>query len=245
MIYVFLGMSLLFIGIGFLVNKKNAKNILAGYNTMSEEERKKVDIKNYIPFFRKFHIYLGLSFGILGILINEMVNENAGGIFLAMYPIIAYSFFLWKSRNYSTAPSSRWSYVAILALFATGIFVLGLLYYGFKENEIIFNEQQIEITGMYGKTIKADEIAAIELVKHPPAIKFRSNGFALGFIRKGYFRTKEGETVLLILNADRRPLILIKTKQDLKIYYSAKNKPNSEIFKKLRKTFPNISLMQF
>ena len=70
MIYVILGLSLLFIGLGFLVTKENAKYLLAGYNTMSAEERKKVNLEKYIPFFRKFHIYLGISFGVFGALIH-------------------------------------------------------------------------------------------------------------------------------------------------------------------------------
>ena len=41
MIYVIIGMSVLFVAIGFLVTERNAKYLLAGYNTMSEEERKK------------------------------------------------------------------------------------------------------------------------------------------------------------------------------------------------------------
>jgi hypothetical protein len=44
MIYAILGTSLLFVAIGFIVDEKNAKYLLSGYNTMNEEDRQKVDI---------------------------------------------------------------------------------------------------------------------------------------------------------------------------------------------------------
>ena len=36
--------SLLYLCIGYLINKKNSKYLLAGYNTMTDDERKKFDI---------------------------------------------------------------------------------------------------------------------------------------------------------------------------------------------------------
>jgi len=239
MIYVILGMSLMFIGIGYLVNEKNAKYLLAGYNTMSEEERKKVNLEKYIPFFKKFHIFLGLSFGILGSLIHYLIGENAAGVFLGVYPILAYIVFILESKNYALSHSKKWNNLSVSILVLVLIGVLGLFYYGFKEGEIVFDEKQIEIKGMYGKTLEAAELEVIQLLENTPKIKYRSNGFALGAIRKGYFKTADGETVLLILNSKQKPLIFIKTKSESKIYYSAKEKSNKEIFKKLKTTFPN------
>lgn len=78
MITVFVGISLLFIAIGFIVTENNAKYVLSGYNTMNEEDRKKVDIKKYIPYFRNFHIFLGISYLVLGLTLTFFINENAG-----------------------------------------------------------------------------------------------------------------------------------------------------------------------
>lgn len=233
-------MSLLFIGIGFLVNEKNAKYLLAGYNTMSKKEREKVNIEKYIPFFKKFHLFLGLSFGFFGFMINYFIGEGAAGFFLGIYPILAYIVLIWEGRNYTKSESTKWYKVSIAILIAILIGVIGLFYYGYEENEISFDQKQIEISGMYGTTIKAEEIATIELIENTPKIKYRSNGFALGSIKKGYFKTSDGETILLILNSDNKPLILIQLKSKAKIYYSAKEKSNEAIFKELKATFPDI-----
>lgn len=46
--------DILFIGIAYLLNENNAKYLLAGYNTMSKEEREKVDLSNFLNFGRFF-----------------------------------------------------------------------------------------------------------------------------------------------------------------------------------------------
>ena len=101
-------------------------------------------------------------------------------------------------------------------------------------------KQKIEINGMYGKTIKAAEISSIQLLENLPKIKYRSNGFSLGTIKKGYFKTSEGEKVLLLLNANQQPLILIERKAKPKLYYSAREESNQVIFENLKKNFPNL-----
>jgi hypothetical protein len=56
-VIIFLG--LLFIIISKVVNKENAKMLLAGYNTMSKSEREKFDIDGYLNFFKPFFFKLG------------------------------------------------------------------------------------------------------------------------------------------------------------------------------------------
>jgi hypothetical protein len=107
MIYIITGLSLLFLATGFIVTEKNAKYLLSGYNTMGEEEKKKFDIKAFIPWFRKFHIFLGVSFFIFGTTLTYLVGKNAGGIFLVVYPILAYIYFIWTSNRYSKGPISK------------------------------------------------------------------------------------------------------------------------------------------
>ena len=143
-------------------------------------------------------------------------------------------------RNYSTNQSSKWYKWSVFALIAVLIGISALFYAGFKESKIAIDKQKIEINGMYGKTIKAAEISSIQLLENLPKIKYRSNGFSLGTIKKGYFKTSEGEKVLLLLNANQQPLILIERKAKPKLYYSAREESNQVIFENLKKNFPNL-----
>ncbi|WP_157359389.1 DUF3784 domain-containing protein [Wenyingzhuangia fucanilytica] len=239
MIYVFTGMSLLFIAIGFLVTENNAKYLLSGYNTMNENERKKVNLKTYIPYFKKFHITLGISFFVLGYLIN-LFNKNVAGMFLAIYPVLAYVYFVITSSKYSGGLNTKANKVGLIILIGTFIFVTGLVAYGYKENKILFDAHQIEFTGSYGGILPTQQIKNIEVKKDLPKITLKTNGFALGEIRKGYFKTKSGETVKLILNSSQKPYLLFTTSDNRKIYYSAKEQLNEELLQEIKKAIPNI-----
>lgn len=244
MIYVLIGMSLLFVAIGFVVTEKNAKFLLSGYNTMSEVERNKVDIKKYIPYFRKFHIFLGISFLTIGTFLNYFINENVSGIFLTVYPIIAYIFFISTTTKYFNGVSLKRNKVGVIILIGTLLLVLGLLGYGFQENKLTFDTKSIWLDGSYGEIINPSEIKSIELLNQLPEITIKTNGFALGTIKKGYFKTNTGEIVKLILNSDRMPIILLTKIDGNKIYFSAKQKSNEELVSEMKKALPNLLYKQ-
>ena len=65
-------MSLTYLLIGFGINKVNAEYLLAGYNTMTPEQRQKFNIEKYLeffnPFFKRLSLYPPLSFGLMYIL---------------------------------------------------------------------------------------------------------------------------------------------------------------------------------
>lgn len=235
MIYTLIGMSLLFVAIAFIVTENNAKYLLSGYNTMSEEERKKVNIKEYIPYFKKFHIFLGVSFLVLGLALTYFIDEIAGGIFIMVYPILAYIYFIVTSSKYSKGLSTKWNKAGIIILIGALIFVIGLLGYGFKENRLSFNPDIVEFEGSYGETLNRSEIKSIELVDQLPKISSKTNGFALGTISKGYFKLENGEVIKLILNSDSKPYILFTKLNGQKIYYSAKRKSNREVMDAIKK----------
>ncbi|MBA0883289.1 DUF3784 domain-containing protein [Flavobacterium undicola] len=240
MMYTLIGMSLLFIAIGFIVNENNAKYLLSGYNTMSKEERKKVDIKAYIPYFRKFHIFLGVSFFLIGNLLNYFVHENAAGIFLAVYPILAYIYLIATSAKYFNGGLyTKKNKIGVFILVGTLIFVIVLFGRELKEDKLIFNSNSIEFEGSYGEVVPKNEIKSIELVNDKPKITLRTNGFALGTVKKGYFKTNKGEIVKLILNGDDKPYILLTKADGKKIYYSSKEESNEKLFEKIKSTSKN------
>lgn len=239
MLYTLLGVSLLFIAIGFLVTENNAKYLLSGYNTMNEEERKHFDLKKYLPYFRKFHVALGLSLLILGLLLHYGISETASGIFLGVYPIIAYIFFIQKSNTYWTGKQNKWNKIGIFILIATLVLIIGLLAMGLMESNLQITQNKIEFQGVYGETLGPADIKSIGLTNTLPKIASKSNGFALGDTRKGYFRTQQGETVKLILNSNSQPYLLITKINNEKIYFSSKDNSNSAYFHQLEDTLPH------
>ncbi|MFV5692379.1 DUF3784 domain-containing protein [Flavobacterium sp. LT1R49] len=240
MMYVLIGMSLLFVAIGFIVTENNAKYLLSGYNTMSEEERKKVDIKAYIPYFRKFHIFLSVSFFLFGTLLTYLIHENAGGIFVGVYPILAYIYFICTSSKYFTGVPTKGNKIGVFILIVTLILIIGFLGRDIKEDKLIFNSKAIEFKGSYGEVLPQTAIKSIELVDEKPKITRRTNGFSLGTIQKGYFKTDKDEIIKLILNADNKPYLLLTKSNGKKIYYSAKEESNEKLLNEIKKTLPDI-----
>lgn len=246
MIYVLIGLSLLFVAIGFTVTENNAKYLLAGYNTMPQAEQEQFDIKAYIPYFQKFHIRLGVSFLIIGVVLNYLVSENAGGIFLAVYPILAYIYFIWQNSKFYTAQYLKDNKTGFSVwagtLLSTGplIFVILVFSIGFKENKLLVHADSIKIEGSYGEILPIKTIKSISLTNKLPKITMRVNGFAAGNIRKGYFKTSEGEIIKLMLHKESKPFILITKNSGQKIYFSASGNTGKQVIKEIEQTWPNI-----
>lgn len=244
MLYVYIGMSLLFVAIAFILTEKNAKYLLSGYNTMSEEARQQFDLKTYLTFFRKFHLILGASLLVIGLPVNYTISENAGGVFISVYPIVAYIYFTVVSSRYSKGINTNQNKIGVTILVVALLFVLGVLGYGFKENKLIVNSQSIEITGFYGETLYPETIQSLVLTKNLPAISYKSNGFALGPIRKGYFKTDDGTTLKLIMNSDSKPYLLITKTDGKEIYFSAKKTSAIVLLNEIKTKLPQIEHKQ-
>ena len=239
MLYTLLGVSLLFIGTGFLVTENNAKYLLSGYNSLNEEERKRFDLKKYLLYFRKFHLALGVSLLVLGLLLHYGISETASGMFLGVYPIIAYIYFILKSNTYWTGKQNRWNKIGIYILIATLALIIGLLAMGLKESKLQITHNEIKFLGVYGETLRPRDIKSIGLTNTLPKITSKSNGFALGDTRKGHFRTQDGEAVKLILNSNTKPYLLITKINNEKIYFSSKDNSNWPYFHQLEEALPH------
>lgn len=233
-------MSLLFVAVGFILTENNAAQLLSGYNTMAEEDRKKVDIKGYIPYFKKFHIFLGTSLFVFGVILIYFVDVNVGWVFVAVYPIMAYIYFGITSSKFSKGKKTMKDKFALLFLVAVLTAVIGGLTYEFEENKLLFDSEKIEFEGSYGEILTADQIKSIELVEKLPKITIKTGGFALGTVKKGYFKTENGEKIKLILNDANKPYILVIKKNGGKIYYSAKEDSNEEILNGLKEVLPDL-----
>ena len=213
--YFIVGISIFYILIGFLVTKNNAKYLLAGYNSMTAEQRQNFNLDTYIPYFRNFHIFLGLTHLSGGLGLFFLVGETYSGIFLGVYPILAYTWFIWRTN-------SKDKYLGVTIMILTLVLVVVLFLAGMKENKWIETDNEIRITGIYGETILKSEILELTSIQELPEIKMKTNGYATGKIRKGYFKTKQGEVIKLILNSDQKPIIYILKHDGKKIYYGPK-----------------------
>jgi len=243
MILVLFGLSLVFVAVGYVVTEKNAKNLLSGYNTMTEQERQALDLKSYISAFRKFHLFLGISLFVAGTAVSILIDDEAAGIFLTAYPLLAYTWFLWIGKKYYKGQSSKQNIIGIAILFIALAFVIVLFTAGLRENKLIFTAEEIRIEGMYGEKLAISEIETICLTDSLPIISHRTNGFSLGKIRKGYFKTVNGEKVKLLLSKESKPFLRIVKKTGEKLYFSSGKISNQFIYMEIQNKLPAINCL--
>ena len=96
LIFTIIFMSLTYLLIGFGINKVNAEYLLAGYNTMTPEQRQKFNIEKYLEFFNSFFkklcLYPPISFGLLYILFE-------GEQLILIWSLIQMLPFIWFTKK--------------------------------------------------------------------------------------------------------------------------------------------------
>lgn len=240
MIYLILGLSALFFLIGIILTEKNSKYLLSGYNIMSDEERSRFNIEGYIQFYRRFHFILAGSFLIIGLFLYIFIDESFAGIFAGVFPILAYIFFIIKSLQFSKGINTKGNKIAVVVMVITLFIVIGLIFLGYKNSSLIVRNNELKIEGIYGEELEAKDILEITLVNELPQITSKTNGYAMGKVNKGYFQTKEGKVVKLILNDKQSPYIKIIKKNGKVIYYSSNTTSNKTLFKKIETQMPTL-----
>lgn len=213
-------LSLLFAGIAFIVTKANAPYMLAGYNSMSDQERQKVDLHSYLKFFKRFHLFLAFSL-VSGVYLLSLKNNNWASVFLTIYPLVAYLYFIIKGAsfqgNFIQQKAVTYLVGTIMVVVIALILVTGLTDY--QSSELTTQNQTLKIKGTYGLVLQRSEIIHQRVVKEIPPITYKENGFAAGDYAKGRFKTRNGQTIWLFVNKQSSPFLWIKsTKGD--IYYN-------------------------
>ncbi|MEL6651136.1 MAG: DUF3784 domain-containing protein, partial [Bacteroidota bacterium] len=154
MLVVAIILSVLLFGLGFVLTKKNASTLLSGYNTMSAAEQEKFDLDGYIPFFRRFHWFLGSSMLGLSLLVYFLIGSGSLGYVVALYPIAAYGYFMLAGQRFQQSKKQiRLARIGAILMAVILIGVASLLYYGRQGNDILVTEEALVIEGMYGETI--------------------------------------------------------------------------------------------
>ena len=92
--------DIIFIAFALGLNKKNAKYLLSGYNTMSEKERENFDIVNYLILFKKFFLILAGSSTIVFTLLINLLNAKIAVIAYSSYLIIMLIWFVFKGNKF-------------------------------------------------------------------------------------------------------------------------------------------------
>lgn len=221
MLYVAFGTAVLFIFIGYMINEGNAKALLSQYRAMSPEEQQSFDLSSYLSEFKSFHWFLGLTIAASSFLIDRFGNEEMIVILLGLYPILAYAYFIHKTRGYNNEKERKRVPLYVGILIFISLIVGSLFVYSLADNELSIENNALKISGIYGEKIPLESITRVELTNSIPNLKMRVNGSAVGSKLVGYFKTDADEGVKLFLDKSRSDFIMILAEERPAIYFNS------------------------
>lgn len=226
--------GLFMIGIGFLV--KSAPDLIAGYNTMSKEKKKNVDIEGLSTFMRNGLITIGLSI-IIGYYLFKWIGFTMiANSMILIVTLIGVTILVIEAQKFdqNKTKKNKLTYFILELVF---LFLIGLITYGFIPSKMVYINDTIQFSGMYGFKISINEIEKVELSDKLPAIKIRTNGFSFGGINKGFFIADEFGKSRLLINSEKAPFLILTKNNGEKIIINFKDKIETE------KTYKKIIMM--
>ena len=219
--------GLFMIGIGFLV--KSTPSLIAGYNTMSDDKKKNVDIVGLSTYMRNSLIIIGLSI-IAGYYFFKWIGFAviADSMILIVTLIGVLIMVINAQRFDKNKDKTKRAKLTYIILGLVAVFVIGLFTYGYLPSKAEISDNMIRFSGMYGIEMNVSDIDNVELSEMIPNIKTRTNGFSSGAVKKGFFNLdKFGKTRLLISSNKSPYLIMTKNNSD-KIIVNFKDKTKTE-----------------
>lgn len=235
---------------GVLVKHFKTYWLISGYNTMSKEKKKNVDIEGLSKLVGNFCFGLAALILIAGVLM--MAGKSlAAGIASALivpasiYMLITAQKYDGNTRNPDGTMNTKTKVIigsisAFLVITLIGVGVL--IYQSNKPSEFVVADGYLEIKGMYGEKINVKDIEEVVLKDSLPEITYKSNGSALGNKMKGNFKLKDIGDAKLFLDTSKPPFIYVVRNGKTIILNCDSAEETTELFDLLIKEYEDIGL---
>ena len=217
--------GLLMIGIGFLV--KSSPGLIAGYNTMSEDKKKNVDIVGLSTFMRNSLIIIGLSIIVGYYLFKWLGFALIANLMTPIVTLIGVFIMVINAQRFDKNKDKK-PMITYLIFGLVTVFIIGLYTYGYLPSKVEISDNTIKISGMYGIEVNVSDIDHIELSDMIPDIKARTNGFSSGGVKKGFFNLDKFGKTQLFISSDNSPYLIITSHDSEKIIINFKSKTETE-----------------
>ena len=248
--------AFILIGLGVLV--KRFPILIAGYNTMSKEEKMNVDVKGLSAFMCYSLVGMG-TVPVLAYYICLGLGHADWASYCLFLPILYIPYLIVKANKFDhNPPKKSTKYVVAISVFTIAVIAAFMAYgmnaaitamvntliaviaafmaYGMNPATIKIKDDRLVFTGMYGITRTFGEIAGVRLVDSLPDITLRLNGLSIGGISKGWFKLKEGGNCLLLLSSRSKPYIVFTERTGKEIFFNSTNGEITEtLYQELKK----------
>lgn len=219
--------AIFFIICGLLIHKFKLYWLIAGYNTMSKEEKSKVDIKGLARNMGIMFYLIAAIFIICSFFRNQFPNIEI----LAMISMTAVLIVgIFKAQKYSYNKQKDKS-ESIATLFIIGIPVLISLFIIFNTIRPIKIELKNDKIIVDSSAIKYDDIKDIKIINKFPEMS-KSMGSGIGSFRRGTYKVNGLGSCTVYADSEKDPILKIKTDNKTILVNSKSNNMN-DIYKKL------------
>lgn len=223
----------------FLTMKFKMFSLVAGYNTASEDYKKKVDIEKIGELLSNTFLIVSIIWLIASIL--SIFNITTAIYIAITLTVLAILYALIGAQKHDHNPGQqkrvKITYVISLVL----ILIYGGLGFYFwsarKEPTVQITQQELIIEGMYGIKTPLKNIHSVELLEQFPDLNGRVNGYnEFGPVRKGDFNVKPYGLSRIFIHSESPPFLIIKHKDGTIILNSNQASKIQQLFQDLKKS---------
>lgn len=223
-----------------MVTESSAPYLLSGYNTLSTEEKGRVNIKGLVSFWQKFHKILALFILVFGSTAYFILDEDLSILGSIVAILLAYGWSIGKSTSFYPPLSASKKHVTLFVQFVMlglSLFITFSYLNDIKESHIIWHKESIEFTGYKGMKIPYSDITEVSLISEPLEILSKIEGLGTSRAQKGTFNVKNYGWVNLIITHKKTPYLLLRYGKNKKLIYGStqedftklKNKIDSQV----------------
>jgi len=228
--------------IGLSIKYKKAYWLISGYNTMSAEKKKNVNIEGLARFMANVCFIIAAIIFVASVFILIGESTVALILFALIFPVVIYTL-IYAQRFDGNAFNSKGkmktgskvligSVIAMLALITIGVGVL--LHFSSKPAEYTLGNGILNISGMYGQEIPINEICNLEIRDTIPEVLTKTNGSGLGTMMKGYFKLKDIGAAKLFVDTSKPPFVYVKTDSIIMILNCEESENTKAFYEKLK-----------
>lgn len=209
---ILLLVAALIVFMGWGVEKKKWYFLISGYNMMSDEEKKNVDVENLAKSIAKMCYVLAALLVVMAVSIKFeiwfLVWIATGLIIIVpLFSVFRMQKYDYNSSVFGSKKSKKiTSIITLITVLIVGIIV----YTSIQPTKYDVTDESFNISGMYGKEMKWEDITNVELLDNTPEVTLRVNGSSIGSVQKGNFKLKSGENAKLFIDQKIKKSIFIE-----------------------------------
>lgn len=214
-------MGIFFIICGLLIHKFKLYWLIAGYNTMSKEEKSEVDITGLARSIGIMFYLIAAIFIICSFFKNQFPNIEILAM-ISMTTVLIIGIFRAQKYNYDKQKDKSES---IATLFIIGIPLLISLFIIFNTISPIKIELENDKIIVEGSAIKYADIKDIKIINKFPQMS-KSIGSGIGSFRRGTYKVNGLGSCTVYTDSEKDPILKIKTSNKTILVNSKSNNIN-------------------